>query len=310
MRERAAVVITAVALDALFGEPEHLHPVPAMGAFLQRMKVLRSSSPSRDLLGGAAGLAAGVILTGGSALLLERSVRRISSRPGRIVVSAVALKPAFAIRQLLNTAESVAATLEMGDLRKARALLGTHLVSRDASALTEAEVAGAAIESVAENFTDSIAAPLLAYASAGLAAAYVYRFINTADAVLGYRTPELQYFGRPAARSDDVLNLVPARLAAALLVCAAACVRASAPDALRVALADHALTPSPNAGWTMSAMAGALGVRLTKRNTYVLNAAGREPNASDIRRACAVTTVACALAVIVSCATAARLEDA
>jgi adenosylcobinamide-phosphate synthase len=163
----------------------------------------------------------------------------------------------------------------------ARAAAARDLVSRDTSDLGAEELAGAAIQSLAENLSDSVVAPLLAYAAGGLPAAAAYRALNTADAMWGYRTPELLHRGRLAARADDVANLIPARLTALYIAA-----RSPRPrEALRVALRDHALAPSPNGGWPMAAMAGGLGVRLAKRGSYDFNAGARPPGAADIRTA-------------------------
>jgi adenosylcobinamide-phosphate synthase len=142
-------------------------------------------------------------------------------------------------------------------------------------------VAAAAIESVAENLTDSFVAPLLFYLVFGLPGALAYRALNTADSMLGYRDGALEYFGKVAARLDDVANLVPARLAALVLVVVSG---RRAPAAWSTMLSDRRHTPSPNAGWTMAAMAGALGVTLAKPGVYSLGR-GDEPVAGDIDRA-------------------------
>ena len=163
-------------------------------------------------------------------------------------------------------------------------------------ALDASGVAAAAIESVAENFNDGLVAPLLANRVAGLGGAYVFRFVNTADAMLGYHTPELEWFGKAAARLDDALAFVPARCSALLIACAALLTGDFAMDALSVAAADADVTASPNAGWPMAAMAGALGVRLEKHGHYRLNAPARAPRARDIRRARRIVLVASILA--------------
>jgi adenosylcobinamide-phosphate synthase len=186
------------------------------------------------------------------------------------------LKSVFAYRNLRRSVNEVAQALAEENLPEARRRLSWHLVSRDTSDLTAEEVAGAAIESLAENLTDSLAAPLLAYAGGGLAAAWGYRFVNTADAMWGYRTTEFEALGKFAARLDDALNWLPARLTGWLLVAAAALSGEDGGQAARVMLKQHARTASPNAGWTMSAMAGALNVTLTKRGVYELSG-GREP---------------------------------
>ncbi|NJN68054.1 MAG: cobalamin biosynthesis protein, partial [Chloroflexaceae bacterium] len=156
-----------------------------------------------------------------------------------------------------------------------------------------AAIAAAAIESLAENTSDSVVAPLLAYALGGLPGAFAYRAANTLDAMVGYRG-RYEYLGKVPARLDDLLNLVPARLTALLIAAAAVGCSADAPQAWQVMWRDHALTASPNAGWPMAAVAGALGVRLEKMGHYCLNERGRAPTAADIRRAGRVVGVAAA----------------
>jgi adenosylcobinamide-phosphate synthase len=173
--------------------------------------------------------------------------------------------------------------------------VGRHLVSRPTAGLDSSSVASAAVESVAENTTDSVVAPLLFYAVLGLPGAAVYRAVNTADAVLGYRTGVLEHFGKAAARLDDLLNLLPARLAAALLVIAAPLAGASASGAVRVLWADGQRTASPNAGLAMAAAAGALDLRLEKPGHYRLGA-GRPPVPADIRRSVRLLWTAVGLA--------------
>ena len=141
----------------------------------------------------------------------------------------MALKPALSLAPLIEAATDVQRALQRGHLIEARRLLGWHLVSRNTNDLSPAEVAGAAIESVAENLSDSVVAPLIAFRVGGLAGAYAYRMLNTADAMLGYHTPELEWFGKAAARADDIVNLLPSRVTAGLICCTARIGRGS-PD--------------------------------------------------------------------------------
>jgi len=227
-------------------------------------------------------------------------VTSILGWPG-VVIEAVALKSTLSLRGLAHAALAVRDDLARGDLRAARLALGRDLVSRPTSALDAGQVASATIESVAENLTDAFLAPLLFFVAFGLPGAVAYRVINTADAMIGYRDGPLLYFGRVAARLDDAVNLVPARLAALSIVAAAAIAGADARRAWSAMRRDHALTASPNAGWTMSAMAGALGVTLAKPDTYALGDA-RLPAAADIARAVQLLAVAAALALSVTVA--------
>jgi adenosylcobinamide-phosphate synthase len=169
------------------------------------------------------------------------------------------------------------------------------LVSRDTAALDAPLLAAAAIESLAENASDSVVAPLLAYALAGLPGACAYRAVNTLDAMVGYRG-RYEYLGKVPARLDDLLNIAPARLTGLLIVAAAALCGADARQAWRAMWRDHATTDSPNAGYPMAAIAGALGVRLEKAGHYCLNAGGRAPTAEDVRRASWVVGVGVGLA--------------
>src|SRR5262249_54209283 len=155
---------------------------------------------------------------------------------------------------------------------RGRGLVGFHLVSRPTSGLSEGQVASAAVESAAENLTDAFVAPLLWYSALGLAGAFLYRTVNTADAMIGYREGALEYFGKASARLDDLLSLIPARIAGLAVVGAAALTGEDFRSAWTTMHHDHGRTASPNAGWTMSAMAGALGVMLEKPGTYRLGA--------------------------------------
>jgi adenosylcobinamide-phosphate synthase len=190
----------------------------------------------------------------------------------------------------------VGRALAAGDLAAARLGLRS-LVSRDTSALDPPLLAAAAVESVAENASDSLVAPLFYFVLGGVPAALAYRACNTLDALIGYHG-ETEWLGKAAARLDDLANLVPARLTAALLVVASALVGASAAGALRTWWRDGARTESPNAGRPMAAMAGALGVQLTKVGHYRLGDGAGALGAAAIARAVVLLYVACALASV------------
>jgi adenosylcobinamide-phosphate synthase len=279
-RHRGAAVVALLA-DTLLGEPPAaVHPTVWLGHFI--------TAGRRHLAGGAGGAAVtlgAALVAGGAAAMLDAVIGN------RSIARGLALKPALALRALLDAGMVVEQALAANDLPKARRLLAEHLVSRDTTSLCRADVAGAAISSLAENLNDSVVAPLLAFRLGGLAGAYAYRAINTADAMLGYRTPELEWFGKTAAHADDVLSWIPARLSALLIAVAAP--RA----ALRAVRNDAHRTPSPNGGYPMAAMAGALGVALRKPGVYTLNPAGRDPTAADIGRARHIVAGAAALAV-------------
>jgi adenosylcobinamide-phosphate synthase len=251
-------------------------------------------SPRRFLVAGAL-VTLGVVSLASAAAI---AVVMLASTLGwlGLVVEALALKSTFSLRGLVLPALAIRDDLERADLGAARAAVGRDLVSRPTAALDAGQVASATIESVAENLTDAFLAPVLFFLAFGLPGAVAYRVVNTADAMLGYREGALLYFGRVAARLDDVLNLVPARLAALALVAAAPLVGADGRRAFATMRRDHRLTASPNAGWTMAAMAGALGVTLAKPGAYRLGE-GRAPTPDDIGRAVRVMATAAALAL-------------
>src|SRR5206468_3652092 len=188
-------------------------------------------------------------------------------------------------------ARRVATHLRRGDRPAARASVGHDLVSRRTDALDSPRVASAAVESVAENLTDAFVAPACFYLVFGLAGAAVYRAVNTADAMFGYREGPLEHFGKVAARLDDALNFLPARLAGWAVVVAGVLAGGRGSGALAVMRRDRRRTASPNAGWTMAAMAGALGVTLEKPGAYRLGA-GPLPDPETIDRACRVLALA------------------
>jgi adenosylcobinamide-phosphate synthase len=275
--------------------PNRYHPVAWIGRALGRGRSMLASGSSPRLL-----LAGAVVTLGVASLATAVSIALVTfaSTFGwlGVLIEGVALKSMLSLRGLARAALAVRDDLARADLGGARATVGRDLVSRPTAGLGPGQVASAAIESVAENLTDAFLAPLFFFVVFGLPGAVFYRVINTADAMIGYRDGPLLYFGRLAARLDDVLNLVPARLAALLIVAAAIVTGDDSRRALRAMKRDHGLTASPNAGWTMSAMAGALAVTLAKPATYTLGA-GPVPSSVDITRAVDLLAVAAALAV-------------
>jgi adenosylcobinamide-phosphate synthase len=295
LSEIGAVAAVAVALgvDLLAGDPPNrFHPVAWMGHALGAGRArLGAGSPAWLLLAGTLL----VVLVAAVAGAMGWAVGWLSARIGPVgaALDGLALATLLSLRGLAGAAREVQGALDRGDLAAARASVGFHLVSRPTDALSETQVASATVESVAENLTDSLVAPVFFYLLLGLPGAAAYRAINTADAVLGYRTETLEYFGKAAARLDDLLNLIPARIAALAIVLGAG---QSRREAWRVLARDRGRTPSPNAGWTMAAMAGALGVTLEKPGVYRLGD-GRPPGAVDVTRSLRVLTWSTALAL-------------
>lgn len=284
-----AAAVVALFIDHLFGEPPvRWHPVVWMGHALgwagKRVAPLAAEAPvGRDGRAFWHGtlhwlvLSAGVVLT---ATGLQWALYQLPVWLAAVGLG-LCLKPLLAWRMLRTEVLAVEAALGQS-LAAGRERLG-WLVSRDVASLSEAQVRESAIESLAENLSDSVVAPLFWFALAGLPGAALYRFANTADAMWGYRTVrggrQWEWAGKWAARADDVLNWLPARLTGCVLALWAG------GRVLRALPAQAGLTPSPNSGWPMAAMALALGVRLGKPGVYALNAAGRQPVASDVGQA-------------------------
>lgn len=305
----------ALAIDGLCGElPTSIHPVVWIG---QLISALERRAPKSGKVGQlAAGVGIAIVVPVAAALpaaLIEYATRAWPL-PARIIVGALALKPTFAARDLFAHIERIRcplverrdATGELTDagLADARAAL-QMIVSRDTSVLTEELIVAAAIESAAENLADSFVAPLGYYAMFGLAGALAYRASNTLDAMIGYHG-KYEYLGKASARLDDLLNIVPARLAAALVALASPLGAGDTRRAWRIALAHHRRTESPNAGWPMSAMAGALGVELTKVGHYRLGEPIEPLKASQIRRATRIALGAMGITVLATVACLAR----
>ncbi|HVA28678.1 MAG TPA: adenosylcobinamide-phosphate synthase CbiB [Candidatus Baltobacteraceae bacterium] len=293
-----ASVAFAAALDLLIGDPASLaHPVTMMGAAIRVGEPFARRYIRDEALAGAA-LALGVI---GAAALTGRIVRRWA--PLRVVTSASTL----AVGSLIDHLVPVRDALERGDLPSARAALA-RCVGRDTEGLDEAQIARAAIETLAESLCDGVVAPLLFLRFLGLAGALAYKAINTLDSTIGHIEPPYARFGRFAARVDDVANVVPARVSALLIAACAPLGGGRVLRALRCWRTDGRKHRSPNAGVSEAAMAGALGVRLGGNNTYdgvahaspELGAAFASPSARDVGRAmeivfsASIVAIACA----------------
>ena len=282
--------MAALALDAILPRvPTALHPVGWMGAAI---RLLERALPMNGRLAplGVGGVITLLTVVGTAAVVAWVGVKLWDAGAlAYALVGAVLLKSTFEVKGLRRPALATARNLEAGDLVGARRGLGA-LVSRDPAGLGVAQASGAVIESVAENTTDSYIGPWLAFAFLGLPGAFAYRAINTLDSMLGYRG-RYEYVGKIPALLDDLINLAPARLGAALMLVGGWLAGLPADRGLRVMRADRGRTASPNAGWTMAAMAGLLGVRLEKRGEYVLGEGLADPRPSDIRRAVSVALV-------------------
>jgi len=282
-RSAALAVPVAFAVDLSFGEPPaRWHPVVWIGRALSATGApWPSAAPSAAFMRGAA---AWLIGAATSTMLAAAACHAISYAAVPALgawaflpqgaMLGILLKPLLSWRLLRNEVAAVERALSTG-LEAGREQLRS-LVSRDVTVLSATEVRESALESLAENLNDSLVAPLFWFVLCGLPGAALYRFANTADAMWGYRE-RWEWAGKWSARADDVLSYVPARLTALLLAIAAG----SWP---RGVLREARATPSPNGGWPMGMLALVLDVRLSKRNRYVLHAAGRQVQPRDLHK--------------------------
>jgi adenosylcobinamide-phosphate synthase len=290
------------------------HPVSWIGALIGGLdRSLNRDDLAAPMRRGAGMVTIAIVLgiAGTVTFVIQHQLLRL---PLGIFVLAIAASSMIAQRSLYRHVANVAAALEKQDLGSGRAAV-SHIVGRDTAALDTAGVARAAIESLAENFSDGIVAPVFWMVIAGLPGAALYKAINTADSMIGHRTPRYAAFGWAAARLDDVVNLPASRLAALLFFAAAALQKDTRPaEAWRAVARDAARHRSPNAGYPEAAMAGALGLSLAGPRRYagvtvddaMMGDGRRDADARDIRRALALYARADAiliaiLAVLVWC---------
>ena len=290
----------ALALEAGVGYPDALfrrigHPVVWLGTLIAALDTRLNNACDDFERRRRMGVVAIGIVVLAAALVGAATTKLCSLVIGDPVLLALLSSSLLAQRSLHEHVRAVADALAVSleDGRRAVA----QIVGRDVSALDEAGVARAAIESLAENFSDGVVAPALFLAVFGLPGALVYKAVNTADSMIGHKSPRHLAFGWAAARLDDLLNLLPARCAAGLIALAAWLLpSASATDAFRIAQRDAAHHASPNAGWPEAAMAGALGLCLGGPRAYgsvdvagaTLGDGRREATIADIRRALAL----------------------
>jgi adenosylcobinamide-phosphate synthase len=264
----------ALGLDLLRGEPPTpIHPVVWMGKIISFWEKLapaergRESSKWSQLVYGASIALLTIAIFASAAYFLLFYVNELSPI-AYIIAGALLLKPSFSLRELRRTALDVKKLLANDNLKGAQAEISA-LVSRETRTLERPALVSATIESVAENACDSFVAPILYFLIFGVPGAIAYRVVNTLDAMIGYHG-KYEYLGKVAARLDDILNFIPARISGILLVIAARFCQKDSRNAWRIMLRDHGKTESPNAGWPMGAMAGALRTRLEKAGCYSL----------------------------------------
>jgi adenosylcobinamide-phosphate synthase len=307
-----ALTFVALLIELCFAYPAALHraighPVTWIGrliAWLDRgLNRETASAPSRRAAGAAAVLIL-LVVVGALAWFVQSALLRL---PFGMLAAALVASTLLAQRSLHRHVADVAAALAAGGVSAGREAVA-HIVGRDTAALDASGVARAAIESLAENFSDAVVAPVFWMAIGGLPGAALYKAINTADSMIGHRTQRHEAFGFAAARLDDLVNLPASRLSAVLLIAAAALSRNASPGAAwRAVRRDAGNHRSPNAGYPEAAMAGALGLSLAGPRVYggavvqdaFMGDGRREADATDIRRALALYRIADAILLAV-----------
>ncbi|WP_213980454.1 adenosylcobinamide-phosphate synthase CbiB [Sphingomonas sp. dw_22] len=294
------IALLALAVDAALGWPTALyrrigHPVGAFARLIQVCERRWNRGSHSTAFRYAAGIATLLLLiavAAGPGVMLHQLLRNAAG-PWAWIFEALLAAPALAQRSLYDHVRPVGIALAAGDLETARPAV-SRIVGRDTATLDEVGTARAAIESLAESFCDGVAAPLFWLLLLGLPGVWAYKAVNTADSLIGHREERWRAFGWAAARTDDLLNLIPARIAAALICLCGM-------GGWRILWRDHQLHASPNAGWPEAAMAGALGLWLGGPIAYDgvlqqkpwIGAGLRDATPGDIRRALAIYVRAC-----------------
>ena len=276
------ILVASLAVDLIIGEwPAKIHPTVWIGNIISKISKPLPRTGSRSVICGiilALCLPTAILISTWVLLVYLKSLNQWIY----ILVSIYFLKSSFSLRLLGATSLKISNTIKSSGLERSRKDLKA-LVSRDPSQLTEQQVLAATIESVSENTSDSVIAPLLMFAIFGVAGALAYRSINTLDSMIGYRG-EFELLGKGSAKLDDIVNWIPSRLSGVLIVLSSIFLPAQKfLPSLSIMLKHHKKTESPNAGWPMAAMAGALEIELTKPGHYSLGKAKHPISHNDIR---------------------------
>jgi adenosylcobinamide-phosphate synthase len=302
----ASGLIAGAVADALIGDPARGHPVALFGRLMAALEQRVYADRAASGIGYTVG---GLLLGAGPLLVAARFTR--SSPAGRAALTAATAWAVVASKSLCAAARQIGAALDAGDLAKARNALPS-LCGRDPQGLDHAQITRAVVESVAENTSDAIVAPLIWGALAGPAGLSGYRAVNTLDAMVGHHSPRYERFGWAPARLDDVVNWVPARITALLAAACSPAVGGRPRPTWQSACAYGPQHPSPNAGWCEAAFAGALGVRLGGVLSYsgrIENrpemGSGAAPQAADIQRAILLSRAVTASATVAAATVAA-----
>jgi adenosylcobinamide-phosphate synthase len=297
--DSSLILLIALLIDTIFGEvPDRIHPTVWIGQVISFLKTrVRTPSPRYQKAGGVLLAIFVIALFAAPTFLLLFLVRQFLGWIAYIIVGAIVLKMTFAVKCMSNYTLPIKNALETGDLDKAKGFLH-YIVRRDPATLDESHVISAAVESIAESTTDGVTSPIIYFALFGVPGAVAYRVINTLDSMVGYRDVANLNVGWFSAKLDTLANYVPARLTAALMILSAKILGEDWRGSQLIIRRDRHKMPSINAGWTIAAMAGALGAQLEKPNYYALgDNHGLSPD--HIRRALRMMNVTIVLFAVV-----------
>ncbi len=281
------IFVLAFLIDIVFGEiPDHLHPTVWMGSIVAFIKPrMKNSNPKVERFNGVL-LCVGLIALFAFPVFFLLWIIRLVPVWGwffYIIVGAILLKTTFALKCMRRYTFPIEKALKNKDLGKAREWLH-FIVRRDPNKLDERHIISAAVESIAESTTDGVTSPFFFFALFGVTGAFAFRVINTLDSMVGYKDLMNINIGWFSAKMDTITNYIPSRLTAVFMVVAAGLLRADWKNSWKILKRDKRKTSSPNAGWTISAMAGALETQLEKEGYYALGD-GEIIHAQDITRA-------------------------
>jgi len=263
------IFVLAFLIDLVFGElPDRVHPTLWMGKIADYLKPkLRNENPSVEKINGVLVCLLLIILFAVPAYFVLFLVREFLGWLPYILASAIILKTSFAIKCMRHYTLPVADAVEKGDYDRAKQLL-PFIVRRSPKGLTKGHIISAAVETIAEGTTDGITSPFFYFALFGVPGAVAFRVVNTLDSMVGYKDRAHINIGWFSAKTDTIANYIPARLTAVLMIASALLLREKWRESWRILQRDRKNTASVNAGWTISAMAGALNIQLEKPGFY------------------------------------------
>ncbi|MCW4029628.1 MAG: cobalamin biosynthesis protein [Candidatus Bathyarchaeota archaeon] len=296
--DSVCIFALAFVIDLVFGEyPDRIHPTIGIGKLITFFKrKSKHPNPKREKINGVLMALSIMLIFALPTFVLLFWLRTLPFPYGEvlyIVAGALLFKATFAISGMGQYTKPIAAALKQNDLAGARKWL-PYIVRRDPNSLNERQIISAAVESIAESTTDGITAPFFFYAFFGVPGAFAYRVINTLDSMVGYKNVENRNIGWFSAKLDTYTNYLPARITAYLMVAAAFMLGADWRESWRILQRDKHKTASPNAGFTISAMAGALNIQLEKQGYYTLGDDHGHISGDDINKALRIMTLSAA----------------